>query len=49
MEWASGTADVVNMSLGDPEPATGTDPISQALNELTADTGALFVVAAGNM
>ena len=48
MEWASGKADVVSMSLGDPEFTDGLDPISQALNELTAETGALFVVAAGN-
>ncbi len=50
MEWASQAqdADVVNMSLGDPTPSDGTDPISQALNQLTEETGALFVVAAGN-
>ena len=48
MEWAvmSG-ARVVNMSLG--SPATdGTDALSQAVNELSRATGALFVVAAGN-
>ncbi|MBP2330010.1 subtilisin family serine protease [Kibdelosporangium banguiense] len=49
MEWAAASgADVVNMSLGSNQPSDGTDPISQALNRLTADTGALFVVAAGN-
>ena len=50
MEWAAQAqdADVVNMSLGDPNPSDGTDPISQALNQLTEETGALFVVAAGN-
>ena len=50
MEWAAQAqdADVVNMSLGDPAPSDGTDPMSQALNQLTEDTGTLFVVAAGN-
>lgn len=48
MEWAAGRADVVSMSLGDPEYTDGLDPMSQAVNELTADTGVLFVVAAGN-
>jgi subtilisin family serine protease len=49
MEWAADSgADVVNMSLGSQGPSDGTDPISQALNRITADTGTLFVVAAGN-
>jgi subtilisin family serine protease len=49
MEWAASSgADVINMSLGDPTPSDGTDPMSQAVNRLTADTGALFVIAAGN-
>jgi subtilisin family serine protease len=49
MEWAAaGGADVVNMSLGNELPSDGTDPMSQAVNRLTADTGTLFVVAAGN-
>ncbi|GAA0923608.1 hypothetical protein GCM10009558_035650 [Virgisporangium aurantiacum] len=48
MEWAAARADVVNMSLGGYEPSDGTDPLSQALDALTARTGALFVVAAGN-
>jgi subtilisin family serine protease len=49
MEWATASgADVVNMSLGSRRPSDGTDPISQALNRLTADTGALFVVSSGN-
>ncbi|MFF5218340.1 S8 family serine peptidase [Micromonospora sp. NPDC000442] len=48
MEWAAHAgARVVNMSLGG-GPTDGTDPMSQALNDLTAQTGALFVVAAGN-
>jgi subtilisin family serine protease len=49
MGWAAGRARVVNMSLGDAFwPSDGTDPVSQALEQLTAETGALFVVAAGN-
>ena len=47
MEWAASKAKVVNLSLGG-EPTDGTDPLSQAVNSLTARTGALFVVAAGN-
>ncbi|KOV89924.1 S8 family serine peptidase [Nocardia sp. NRRL S-836] len=48
MEWAASKAKVVNMSLGSPWPDEGTDPMSLALNRITRDTGALFVVAAGN-
>ncbi|MEO3754033.1 S8 family serine peptidase [Streptomyces sp. B6B3] len=49
MEWATEQgADVVNLSLGSDEPSDGTDPLSQALNELTETTGTLFVVASGN-
>ncbi|MEU0187492.1 S8 family serine peptidase [Streptomyces sp. NPDC006207] len=49
MEWAAGEhAKVVNMSLGADAETDGTDPMSQALNTLTASTGTLFVVAAGN-
>jgi subtilisin family serine protease len=49
MEWATASgADVVNMSLSSSRPSDGTDPISLALNRLTADTGALFVVSSGN-
>ncbi|MGH9244841.1 MAG: S8 family serine peptidase [Acidimicrobiales bacterium] len=49
MEWAvlEQGADVVNLSLGS-VPTDGSDPSSQAVNELTAATGALFVIAAGN-
>ncbi|MEQ4300063.1 S8 family serine peptidase [Plantactinospora sp. B6F1] len=48
MEWAAEQgAAVVNLSLGG-GPTDGTDPLSQALNRITADTGTLFVVAAGN-
>ncbi|MCG5214725.1 S8 family serine peptidase [Streptosporangium soli] len=49
MEWAAGKdADVISMSLGTNGPTDGTDPLSRSLNTLTAETGALFVVAAGN-
>lgn len=49
MQWAANAdADVINMSLGTPYPTDGTDPLSQAVNQLTTSTGALFVVAAGN-
>ncbi|MCO1594780.1 S8 family serine peptidase [Micromonospora sp. RHAY321] len=49
MEWAvrDQKARVVNLSLGG-EATDGTDPLSQAVNQLSAETGALFVVAAGN-
>ncbi|MFV2172628.1 S8 family serine peptidase [Actinomadura sp. LOL_016] len=47
MEWAAPRADVVNMSLGG-APTDGTDPVSTALNDLTAEHGTLFVVASGN-
>ncbi|MFC4021681.1 S8 family serine peptidase [Micromonospora sp. GCM10011542] len=51
MEWAAREADatVINMSLGSNQPTDGTDPISQAVNTLSAETGALFVVSAGNL
>jgi subtilisin family serine protease len=51
MEWAAleQDADLVNMSLGTMVPSNGTDPASQAVNNLTAQTGTLFVVAAGNL
>jgi len=47
MEWAASRAAVVNMSLGG-GASDGTDPLSLALDALTKQTGALFVVAAGN-
>ena len=48
MEWAAAEgAKVVNMSLGG-GATDGTDPLSQAVNDITAQTGTLFVVAAGN-
>ena len=49
MQWQAETRHVrvVSMSLGG-DPTDGTDPMSQAANELTAEHGTLFVVAAGN-
>ncbi|MFB6818347.1 S8 family serine peptidase [Streptomyces sp. NPDC056347] len=49
MEWAKAEgADVVSMSLGSSVPDDGSDPMSQAVNALSADGGPLFVIAAGN-
>ncbi len=49
MEWAAGNeADVVNMSLGACCGSDGTDPMAQAVNQLTAQYDTLFVIAAGN-
>ncbi|WP_326565773.1 S8 family serine peptidase [Amycolatopsis rhabdoformis] len=50
MEWAAVDehAKIINMSLGTQEASDGTDPMSQAVNNLSAQTGALFVIAAGN-
>jgi subtilisin family serine protease len=48
MEWAASQhARVANMSLGG-EPTDGTDPLSQALDRISARSRVLFVVAAGN-
>jgi subtilisin family serine protease len=49
MEWAARDrkAKVISMSLGG-DPTDGTDPMSTAVDELSAETGALFVIAAGN-
>jgi subtilisin family serine protease len=50
MEWAAVEQDarVVNMSIGTNQASDGNDELSQAVNNLTASTGALFVIAAGN-
>lgn len=46
MEWAKAEgADVVSMSLGSSIPDDGTDPMSQAVDTLSADGGPLFVIA----
>ncbi|WP_433013050.1 S8 family peptidase [Kribbella sp. CA-294648] len=48
MEWAAAEgAKVVNMSLGG-GPTDGSDPMSQAVDRITASSGTLFVVSAGN-
>ncbi|MEV4219203.1 S8 family serine peptidase [Nonomuraea sp. NPDC049725] len=48
MEWAAASgAKVVSMSLGG-GASDGSDPMSQAVDALTASSGALFVIAAGN-
>ncbi|MFG1942186.1 S8 family serine peptidase [Nonomuraea sp. NPDC048826] len=49
MEWAARSGvKAVSMSLGG-APTDGTDPLSQAVDDLTAETGTLFVIAAGNL
>ncbi|SEN73812.1 S8 family serine peptidase [Actinacidiphila rubida] len=50
MQWAAVDrhARIINMSLGDGQASDGTDPLSQAVDQLSTQTGALFVVAAGN-
>ncbi|MEU4088640.1 S8 family serine peptidase [Streptomyces aureus] len=50
MEWAARDvhAKVISMSLGSTEASDGTDPMAVALDTLSKETGALFVVAAGN-
>lgn len=48
MQWAvDADSDVVNMSLGG-GATDGTDPLSQAVNNLSASSDTLFVVSAGN-
>jgi len=47
MQWQATQVRVVSMSLGG-APSDGTDPVSQAVNDLTAEYGTLFVIAAGN-
>ncbi|WP_327007446.1 S8 family serine peptidase [Dactylosporangium sp. NBC_01737] len=48
MEWAAHSgAKVISMSLGG-TPDADTTPTAEAVNELTAETGVLFTIAAGN-
>ncbi|WP_238431678.1 S8 family serine peptidase [Streptomyces cavernae] len=48
MEWAVAEgADVVNMSLGGTD-TMGVDPLEETVNRLSAESGTLFVIAAGN-
>ncbi|NEC84774.1 S8 family serine peptidase [Streptomyces sp. SID12501] len=47
-QWAVAQgAKVINLSLGGPD-SPGDDPLEQAVDELSASSGALFVIAAGN-
>lgn len=49
MQWAAEQgADVVSISIGGEAPTDYPDPMAQTVDELTAQTGTLFVVAAGN-
>jgi subtilisin family serine protease len=48
MEWAAPQADVINMSLGSAFPTDGSDPLSQAVDNLSKQYDTLFVLAAGN-
>ncbi|NYV74095.1 S8 family serine peptidase [Streptomyces sp. UH6] len=48
MEWAvAQDADIVSMSLGATD-APGEDPLTMAVDSLSASSGTLFVIAAGN-
>ncbi|WP_084517248.1 S8 family serine peptidase [Microtetraspora niveoalba] len=49
MEWAAAEikAKIINVSIGGPD-TPGIDPLEHAVNTLSARTGALFVIAAGN-
>ncbi|SER99596.1 Subtilase family protein [Streptomyces sp. yr375] len=48
MEWAVAQgADVVNLSLGGTD-TPGVDPLEETVNRLSAESDALFVIAAGN-
>ncbi|MFF3354359.1 S8 family serine peptidase [Streptomyces sp. NPDC002917] len=49
MEWAARDqhAKVISLSLG-AGPSDGHDPMSEAVNQLSAETGALFTIASGN-
>jgi subtilisin family serine protease len=47
MQWAAERSKVINMSLGGPD-TPGVDPLEKAVNDLTAQYGSLFVIAAGN-
>jgi subtilisin family serine protease len=49
MEWAAREehARIISMSLGS-DPSDGSDPTSQAVDNLSKETGALFIIAAGN-
>ncbi|WP_255435887.1 S8 family serine peptidase, partial [Salinispora sp. H7-4] len=49
MQWAAESgADIINMSLGDPSRTDGLDPLTLAVDTLSAQHDTLFVIAAGN-
>ncbi len=48
MEWAGHNAPIVSMSLGSMGGSDGKDLMAESLNQIAEETGALFVVAAGN-
>ncbi|MFI5730309.1 S8 family serine peptidase [Kribbella sp. NPDC051587] len=50
LQWAATEvhAQVVNISIGTPDTPE-VDPVEEAINTLTAQTGTLFVVSAGNL
>lgn len=50
MEWVAEDLglSVANLSIGTSTASDGTDPLSQAVNQLTEEHGTLFVIAAGN-
>ncbi len=48
MQWAAPRARIVNMSLGTDFSSAGNDPLSLAVQALTAEHGTLFVASAGN-
>lgn len=49
VEWAAEQdADVANLSIVSDDDSDGSDPLSQAINVATRESGTLFVVAAGN-
>ncbi|MDN3353946.1 S8 family serine peptidase [Actinomadura sp. DC4] len=48
MEWAAAKAPVVSMSLGGFSDDPANDPVTKAVDDLTAADGTLFVIAAGN-
>ncbi|MBM7786822.1 S8 family serine peptidase [Tenggerimyces flavus] len=50
MEWAAAQgAKVANLSLGTHSPSDGTDPLVQAVDRISKETGTLFVIAADNI
>lgn len=48
MEWAGQNAPIVSMSLGSTQASDGKDLMAESLDQISQETGALFVVAAGN-